>query len=121
MSNRFQSAKRWNFSNGGAAGVHFKMRVFLMLARGLVAGDAHADFRRNAFVRHFGIAGVAQTVKRAAGKHPLARALHGLQIQARLRMIFFEGFGKSAPSAHALAGKLGHHKFNTISRHGVSG
>ena len=83
------------------------MRVFLMLAGGLVAGDTHTDFRRNALVRHFRIAGVAQTVKRALGKHPLARAFHRLQIQARLAHDFFEGFGKPAPPAHALAGKLG--------------
>lgn len=54
------SAKRRNFFHGGAAGFNFQMRVFLMLAHGLVASDAHADFRQYAFVRHFGIAGMAQ-------------------------------------------------------------
>jgi hypothetical protein len=48
-----ESAERGDCPHGSAAGIHFKVRVFLMLTRGLVAGNPHADFRRNAFVCHF--------------------------------------------------------------------
>ena len=63
MSNRFKSAKGRDFFHGGAEIVHFVMRVFLMLAFRLVAGEFHPQFRRHVLIGQRGSEAVAQGVE----------------------------------------------------------
>jgi hypothetical protein len=51
--------KRRDCFDGGAEIVHFVMRVFLMLAFGLVARQLHPQFRRHVFIGQRGDEAVA--------------------------------------------------------------
>ena len=83
------------------------MRVFRVFPFGLVAGQFHAQFRGNILIGQRGSEGMAQGVECPLGNHLVARAFYRLQIQARFADNFLKGFGKPAPSAYVLAGKLG--------------